>query len=528
MDSLLVYVSVCQHGVCLTLPFITDYQAGLFSAVLTAFNVQSYQLLQSGPTDPMIAVLQQISTQLNSFSVNPSFINSTQPASSLDQLQPPFRAPVSAVWINTLWFASLVCSLASASIALIVKQWLYEESKGLSGTSRETARLRQYRLNSLVKWKVGVIILVPSVLLQVALFLFLSGLLVLLWTIHETVAAVISALVGALFVFVVTVTLLPLFSLDCCYRSPQAFGIHVAAEILWNRPIQLATAGFRSLWFAIPVSRGRLAGWCEDLARACWHLGRVIPRIPTWNGAEQMEIARDNGLLDRHIATTAYTTTFATEHLETLHILLFDLPCDQILSCFSDIHRSWAQLWGSDEVDNCSARLKKVLCGRPFYHTLRKLLTVDPGERNHAYGNDWMELSSRYLLSSYDAAESLPCSGEFLSTLALTSIGDHTIAKKACNLLVLGILLRQAGRTWMKSRNDDCASWRPGLILRHFPATIMLTQRSCLPAAPQSASQVRPCSVAIHPTSIMFIRIIADLLTFLAAVRLSVLDRTLT
>ncbi|PIL23218.1 hypothetical protein GSI_14527 [Ganoderma sinense ZZ0214-1] len=222
MDSLLVY-------------------AGLFSAVLTAFNVQSYQLLQPGPTDPTLAVLQQISSQLNSFTVNPSFINSTQPARSPDQLLPPFQADVSVIWINTLWFVSLVCSLASASIALIVKQWLFEESKGLSGTSRETARLRQYRLNSLIKWHVGVIVLVPSVLLQVALFLFLAGLLILLWTIHVTVAAVVTVFIGALFVFVLVITILPVFKLDCCYRSPQAYGIFVLSRLIWTAPPRVYT-----------------------------------------------------------------------------------------------------------------------------------------------------------------------------------------------------------------------------------------------------------------------------------------------
>ena len=122
--------------------------------MLTAFNVQSYPLLQPSPIDPTLAVLQQISAQLNSSSVNPAFINSTQPANSLNQLQAPFRALLSAIWINTLWFASLVFSLASASIALIMKQWLHEVSSGLSGTSRETARLRQHRLNGLIRWKV--------------------------------------------------------------------------------------------------------------------------------------------------------------------------------------------------------------------------------------------------------------------------------------------------------------------------------------------------------------------------------------
>ncbi|EJF59729.1 hypothetical protein DICSQDRAFT_23130, partial [Dichomitus squalens LYAD-421 SS1] len=40
--------------------------AGLISAVLTPFNVEVYTLLQSPPTDPSLAILQQISMQLNS------------------------------------------------------------------------------------------------------------------------------------------------------------------------------------------------------------------------------------------------------------------------------------------------------------------------------------------------------------------------------------------------------------------------------------------------------------------------------
>ncbi|KAI0690071.1 hypothetical protein C8T65DRAFT_556773, partial [Cerioporus squamosus] len=102
MDTLLVY-------------------AGLFSAVLTAFNVQSYHLFQPAPTDPTLAVLQQISAQLNSFIV--SFVNSTQPARQKHTRPHPTRPPGLSMPINTLWFSSLVCSLASASLALMVKQW---------------------------------------------------------------------------------------------------------------------------------------------------------------------------------------------------------------------------------------------------------------------------------------------------------------------------------------------------------------------------------------------------------------------
>ncbi|KAI1787531.1 hypothetical protein LXA43DRAFT_704461 [Ganoderma leucocontextum] len=417
MDTLLVY-------------------AGLFSAVLTAFNVQSYPLLQPAPTDASLAILQQISAQLNSFSVNPSFINSTQPVRSLDQLQVPFRAPLSAVWINALWFASLVFSLASASIALIVKQWLHEVSSGLSGTSRETARLRQHRLNSLIKWKIGTIVLVPSVLLQIALVLFLSGLLVLLWTIHQTVASVTTILVGALFLFFAVVTALPVFKWDCCYRSPQARGAFFLVRSVWNGTILFMLRIVAKLCLAITDGRMYersllLRRIANALFTFCVSTTKALPRMPTWHGAEQTEVARDTGLLDRRIAMTAYTITFATRHLETLPIVLSDLPCEQVAWCFHDVYQAWCRLWGLMDVEVPSRKLKETLFSRSLLYGLRKMLSID-FETRQRIGDDWLWVPGRFL---WGAEDILPRSDECLSTLVLLSIGDSALSKRAFTLL---------------------------------------------------------------------------------------------
>ncbi|EIW62046.1 uncharacterized protein TRAVEDRAFT_91546, partial [Trametes versicolor FP-101664 SS1] len=170
--------------------------AGLFSAILTAFNVQSYVLLQPTPQDPTLLALQQISAQLGSFSTNPPFINSTQPAFQQTDTAPP-PVPRAAVWLNALWFSSLILSLSSASVGIMVKQWINEYNGGISsGNSRKTAQLRQYRLNGLIAWRVRDIVMVIPVLLQLALALFLAGMLILLWTLDPTVATVSSVLVA--------------------------------------------------------------------------------------------------------------------------------------------------------------------------------------------------------------------------------------------------------------------------------------------------------------------------------------------
>ncbi|OJT11005.1 hypothetical protein TRAPUB_12459 [Trametes pubescens] len=195
--------------------------AGLFSAVLTAFNVQSYILLQPAVPDPSLAVLQQMSAQLASFSINAPFINSTQRSSS-DRSNTDFSPPVPrwAVWLNALWFSSLILSLSSASIGILVKQWLSESTSDSFGTSREVTRRRKYRLDSLVLWRVEDIIDIIPVLLQGAVALFLAGLLVLLWNLHHCVATVSAILIALLAIFTISTTILPLFNPRCAYVSP--------------------------------------------------------------------------------------------------------------------------------------------------------------------------------------------------------------------------------------------------------------------------------------------------------------------
>lgn len=224
--------------------------------MLTAFTVETYVLLQPSPTDTTNALLVQMSAQLNSFTVGSAFVNSTQQFVAT-QSQTAFRATLVAVWINTLWFSSLICSLTAASIGMMVKQWLHENELGLFGTSRDIARLRQYRYEALRKWHVGTIVAVLPILLQLASALFLAGLLVLLWSLHQVVAAVASALVGTLLVFTIVTVLAPAFAPDCAYRSPQA------------------------LAFVFVV---------RTIRRAIWTLGQAIAYILRWRSARATQL----------------------------------------------------------------------------------------------------------------------------------------------------------------------------------------------------------------------------------------------
>ncbi|KAI0667083.1 hypothetical protein C8Q78DRAFT_1082590 [Trametes maxima] len=213
--------------------------AGLFSAILTAFNVQSYPLLQPYTPDPAVEALLRISAQLSSFSVSPGFINSTTPSPASDiaagNVADQSSTPRSAIWLNALWFSSLILSLSSASIGIMVKQWLNEYSSGVYGTSRESARLRQYRLNGLVKWRVADIVMTTPVLLQFSLALFLSGLLVLLWPLNRDVAILASVLIGALAIFTLLSLYIP-YAKEGCSIHYGVFGI------VYLEPLRLSTS----------------------------------------------------------------------------------------------------------------------------------------------------------------------------------------------------------------------------------------------------------------------------------------------
>lgn len=99
-------------------------KAGLFSAVLTAFNVESYKLLQPDPDQELLITLKAMSAQLNGYTFNPPFVNSTAPVSSSSRTS-PFVAARHAVWLNALWFSALVCTLSASYVAIMVRQWLH-------------------------------------------------------------------------------------------------------------------------------------------------------------------------------------------------------------------------------------------------------------------------------------------------------------------------------------------------------------------------------------------------------------------
>ncbi len=316
---------------------IANMQAGLFSAIQTAFNVELYKRLTPDPNpDPVLVALDRISAQLSGFAVNPAFVNSTQPRFVLNDVKAP-AVPLWIVVLNALWFSSLISSLAAASIAIMVKQWLTEYKSGVSGTSRQTARLRQLRLNSLQRWRVKEIVSFLPVLLQIASGLFFAGLLILLWNLNRTVAIVATFLVTILLAFALGTIILPSVATHCSYLSPQS---RVVFELT------------RLLRKALYHCRLYLSNWFFH--RYMHRLSTILclfdeASILAWRGMERALVSRCTETLDGEMVATAYTTSMDTSYLNCAAVCTTELSLRATRTCAQDIISANLAHWGQAE-----------------------------------------------------------------------------------------------------------------------------------------------------------------------------------
>ncbi|KAF8800057.1 hypothetical protein BYT27DRAFT_7342631 [Phlegmacium glaucopus] len=199
--------------------------AGLFSATITSFTIESYKWLSEGPEDVSARLLATIATQLSNSSSNP-----LQP----NLILPPFSVSSTDVRINAVWFLSLTLGLTTVLIGILCLQWLREFQRDAALPHKESVALRQMRYEGLMEWYVPEILSALPLLLQLALILFFVGLLDLLWSRHTVVAACISALVGLVMFFLAATTALPALQhavtknnhlriYQCPYKSPQSW-----------------------------------------------------------------------------------------------------------------------------------------------------------------------------------------------------------------------------------------------------------------------------------------------------------------
>ncbi|KAG9076192.1 hypothetical protein FS749_012066 [Ceratobasidium sp. UAMH 11750] len=190
--------------------------AALFSAISTAFVLESSKSLQPDPAETSAQTLSLISQTLFAMA-------NTQPGSafSFTPPEPPsFVAPTSAVWVNTLWFLSLSLSVAVSLIAMLGKDWARGYMAELTGQPYQQARKRQQRWDALRQWGMPEVIMFLPSLLHLALLLFAVGLTIYLWKIHLGTAIPVLIVTFLAAGAYGTATVLPLVHKNCPYSTP--------------------------------------------------------------------------------------------------------------------------------------------------------------------------------------------------------------------------------------------------------------------------------------------------------------------
>ena len=141
-------------------------------------------------------------------------MNSSNPAS--------FTAPASAVWVNSLWFLSLVISLTCALLATLLQQWArrYLRLTNPRCSPHKRARIRAFFAEGVESLHLPWTVEALPTLLHISLFLFFAGLGVFLFGVHKTVFSVVIAWVGLCVVVYAYVTALPILYKESPYHAP--------------------------------------------------------------------------------------------------------------------------------------------------------------------------------------------------------------------------------------------------------------------------------------------------------------------
>ncbi|KAF9456962.1 armadillo-type protein [Collybia nuda] len=185
--------------------------AGLFAGIVASFVIDSRQGLQP---DPQQVLLTEIRNALRNEAVP----------------QDIFKPSTSSLWINGLWFASLMITLISAIIGVLAKSWLVEFAPAVQGQELKDARRRWNSDHQAKRWYLAQMITAAPLLIQVALFLFSIGFGIQSLGDNQTIGWIVLALVISGVVFYGIITLLPIFFPGCPLYTPLS---DLLSGLLW-------------------------------------------------------------------------------------------------------------------------------------------------------------------------------------------------------------------------------------------------------------------------------------------------------
>ena len=148
--------------------------------------------------------------------INPN-VSSSLPTSPL-----PFTPPNYAIWVNALWFLSLVISITCALLATLLQQWARRYLKVTQPrySPHKRARIRAFFAEGVDKFLLPWAVEALPTMLHLSLFLFFAGLAVFLWNVNLTVFKLVLFWIGLCTALYGCITFIPAFYYDSPYHTP--------------------------------------------------------------------------------------------------------------------------------------------------------------------------------------------------------------------------------------------------------------------------------------------------------------------
>ena len=376
-------------------------QAGLFSAVASAFILDVQSQLQPDTGEETAALLRVLINKID----NTTFGCDTP---ALPQWTGPSHG---IVQVQAILYASLAASLLSAFLAMLGKQWLNQYAwTDMRGSAVERSQNRQRKLDGITAWYFNYMMEALPLMLQIALLLLSCVLSRYLWEINIVVAFVVLGVTSFGVAFYAFIVVAGTASESCPYQTPCARILRhtlrsippnilsiVASSWCCQVPVEWWSA-FERPWYSMNniLLLPLLLPLRTLIAAAvdAYHLGRAIHRSLVAFGrmayrwvASPFHRARTSdqqtiALGLRCISWILQTSLDKSAHLLALEHLARTMALPELnpaivadcfnvfVGCISSSGSRTAIKHGSEQLAIISA-----LC---FLHTLRRLSVVDP------------------------------------------------------------------------------------------------------------------------------------------------------
>ncbi|PPR00955.1 hypothetical protein CVT24_000262 [Panaeolus cyanescens] len=186
--------------------------AGLFSAILTAFLIETRKGLQRDNQDTTNILLELVIETLQSPQTASQEVTVSQNSH--------YTPPAAILWINGLLFVSLTFSLVGAFGTILAKGWVSQFIPVSAGLPMDDACNRHRRFFGDDQRHLRTVITTLPITLHIAFYLFFGGLVTLLFQDDPRIAVVVTALIAATMLLYLGCSMRPILNPQSPFRTP--------------------------------------------------------------------------------------------------------------------------------------------------------------------------------------------------------------------------------------------------------------------------------------------------------------------